>query len=107
MRAILPAIDNPVINSGDTVSDHETSRATVHKTDQATGEAYLISDKELPEQTKMRTDHIAALENQPIGCDKDSQPRDDPGNDSLYGCVQSQEPGQDYLLQSFFVIGHG
>ena len=104
---MLPEIDNPVENSGDTVSDHEAHCKRVRKTDQATREAYFISDKKLPEQAKMRTDHIAALENQPIGCDKDSQTRDDPGNEALNRGVESQKPRQHYLFQNFFFIGHG
>jgi len=107
MRAILPAIDNPVVNSSDAVPDNEASRERVHKTDQATGEAYLVSDKELPEQAKMRTDHLATLENQPIGGDKDSQPRNDSGNQTLNRGVESQKARQHYLFQNVFFISHG
>ena len=106
-RMSIPQVNDPIVNSGDAVSDDETGNEAVEKPDQASHEGYLVSDKKLSQQAEMRPHHIAAFENQPVRRDEDSQADDNPRHNSLYSCVQSQKPGQDDLLQSFSVFGHG
>ena len=96
---IIPEIDDPVVNSGDTVPDQETSRESVQKTDQASGERHRVTDEKLAEKSKVRPHHLAALEHQPVGSDENDKSENCSGDQTLNRRIQPHDARQDDLLE--------
>ena len=68
----FPEVDHAVGHEGDKVADHETGEQSVCESDEAPDKGHLIADEELAEEGEMRTDDVAAIENQPIRSNENS-----------------------------------
>src|SRR5262249_45296936 len=106
LLAVFPEIYNLVVHPGNAVPDDKTSYECVCKPDQAPYKRYPVPDEELTEERKMWPNNVPSPENQPICCNKHCKSGDNPGDNALNRCVESQKPGQYHLLKSVLVFGH-
>ena len=91
---------DPAYDQAAEISD----KKTVNGTDEASDESYVIANKELAQQSEMRSDFVTALENEPVGSDKDPEGTDDAEDESQNMPVETQNSLLQKLVFAFRLI---
>src|SRR5579884_271145 len=85
----------PIVQPCHQISGDEADDEAITEPDQAADKTDAVADKVLTQQGEMRADGPAAFDDEPVRREEDGAAQQEPGNEALYGRVETGQTGQD------------
>lgn len=99
--ARLPTRGDGVVDAGDTISQHVPDDERVAEADEAAHEADSIADEELAQETQVRANDGAPLDDEPVRRDEERKPADEACGETIDTSAQTKGAGPDQALEPF------